>query len=252
MPDSATPPPEGESAISLAPRRGRRRRIVIGVFVLVAAWGAVAYLVMPDYWKRYVRKHPSLADVPGVTRTSDGMPGDPINVALVGTKESVVKALAAAKWFPADPLSIKSDLKIAEATVLKRPYDTAPVSDLFLFGRKEDLAYEQPVGDDPRQRHHVRFWETSKRDGDGRPIWVGAAIYDTRVGLSHETGEITHHTGPDIDAERDHLFDDLKRGGDLVETYAIDGFHTEKTGRNGGGDPWHTDGELYVGVTKSE
>ena len=26
----------------------------------------------------------------------------------------------------------------------------------------------------------------------------------------------------------------------------IDGFHTECQGRNGGGDPWHTDGRLAV------
>ncbi|HVC97169.1 MAG TPA: LssY C-terminal domain-containing protein, partial [Pirellulales bacterium] len=124
----------------------------------------------------------------------------------------------------------------------------APVSNLFLWGRKEDLAFEQPVGDDPRQRHHVRFWISEKVDPDGRPVWVGAAIYDKKVGLSHTTGQVTHHTAPDIDTERDYLFSDFENTGDLSENYIHDGFHTTLSGRNGGGDPWHTDGRLFVGV----
>jgi hypothetical protein len=85
-------------------------------------------------------------------------------------------------------------------------------------------------------------------DRDGRPVWVGAAIYDTSVGFSDTTGQITHHTAADIDAERDKLFRDLKQTGDLSEVYTIQGFHKILQGRNGGGDPWHTDGGLAVGV----
>ena len=80
------------------------------------------------------------------------------------------------------------------------------------------------------------------------PVWVGAAIYDTRVGFSDTTGQIAHHTAADIDAERDKLFRDLKQTGDLSEVYTIKGFHKILRGRNGGGDPWHTDGGLAVGV----
>ena len=156
--------------------------------------------------------------------------------------------MQAAKWFPAAALGLKSDLKIAEDTVLSRPDVEAPVSNLFLFGRKEDLAFEQPVGDNPRQRNHVRFWKTDKVNDDGRPIWIGSASYDERVGLSHTTGQITHHISPDVDAERDHLFENLKQTGELSEEYTVDDFHKQLKGRNGGGDRWHTDGALKVGV----
>jgi len=121
---------------------------------------------------------------------------------------------------------------------------------LYLFGRKQDLAFEQAVGGNPRERHHVRFWRTEKVDPDGRPVWVGSAIFDERVGLSRRTGQITHFTGADIDAERDKLFDDLKETDDLAEMYIVEDFHTIRQGKNGGGDPWHTDGNLYVGVIK--
>jgi len=37
----------------------------------------------------------------------------------------------------------------------------------------------------------------------------------------------------------------------LSEHYAVDGFHTELEGRNGGGDKWVTDGKLFVGLIAS-
>jgi len=205
---------------------------------------------MPAIWKRYTRRHPLLADIPNITHTGTGIPADPLNVALIGTQDEVMKSMVAAKWYPADPLTFRSCRKIASATVLKHPYDEAPVSSLYLWGRKQDLAFEQPVGDDPRQRHHVRFWESDKVDPDGRPVWVGAAIYDRRVGFSHTTGQITHHTAADIDTERDKLFHDLEQTGDLAEVSIEPDFHSTREGRNGGGDPWHTDGNLYFGVIK--
>jgi hypothetical protein len=215
---------------------------------LLLAWLVTAYLVMPFLWERYAHRHPSLEDIPGITHTASGRLGDPLNVALIGTKADVMKIMVAAKWYPADPLTLRSCLEIAEASVLKRPYDDAPVSSLYLWGRKEDLAFEQPVGNDPRQRHHVRFWQSDKVDWDGRPVWFGSAIYDQRVGFSRTTGEITHVTAANIDAERDYLFRDLEKTGDLAETYSVDGFHKTLTGKNGGGDPWYTDGRLFVGV----
>ena len=70
--------------------------------------------------------------------------------------------------------------------------------------------------------------------------------------MSHTTGQITHHIAPDVDAERDHLFRCLEQTGDLSEVYAVDDFHKICEGRNGGGDPWVTDGRLLVGVIAAE
>lgn len=93
----------------------------------------------------------------------------------------------------------------------------------------------------------MRFWRTEKTEG-GRPVWIGSAVFDSRVGLSRTTGEITHVTAPDVDAERDYLFQCLERTHDLARRYVVHGFHKILEGRNGGGDPWRTDGDLYVGV----
>ncbi len=224
------------------------KSIVLLVTGLLLVWLIAAYLVVPFLWERYALHHPSFDDNPRITRTSDGHPGDPLNVSLIGTQAQVDAIMRAAKWYPATALGLKSDLKIAADTALSRPDDEAPVSNLFLFGRKEDLAFEQPVGDNPRQRHHVRFWQTGKNDDAGRPIWIGSGSYDERVGISHTTGQITHHIAPDVDMERDHLFDNLKQTGELAERYIVDDYHQVREGRNGGGDRWFTDGKLYVGV----
>jgi hypothetical protein len=215
---------------------------------LLLAYLAIAYVILPLGWVWHAHRHPSLEDIPRTTSTIAHIPGDPLNVALIGTETEVQKIMLAAKWYPADPLTLKSCLKMADAAVLKRPYDDAPVSNLYYDGRKQDLAFEQPVGDSPRHRHHVRFWRLDRVDADGRPVWVGSAVYDERVGLSRTTGEVTHLTAPDVDAERDYLFHDLAQTGDLAEQYFVDGFHKVCEGRNGGGDPWRTDGRLCVGV----
>jgi hypothetical protein len=183
----------GEKTPSTAPkRRSRPRQALLLVACLLLAYLAIAYVILPSGWIRYAHRHPSLEDVPRVTRTIADIPGDPLNVALIGTETQVKKVMLAARWYPADPLTLKSCLAMADASVLKRPYDDAPVSNLYYDGRRQDLAFEQAVGDSPRHRHHVRFWRLDKIDADGRPVWVGSAVYDERVGLSRTTGEVTH------------------------------------------------------------
>jgi hypothetical protein len=241
------------SSMSVPPDSSRSRRVkraAIGLLAVLLLYLLVAYVLLPVAWKRYAHRHPAWEDAPRLTHTGNAIPGDPVNVALVGSEAEVKKVMLAAGWYPADPLTLKSCLEIAAASVLGRPDQDAPVSNLFLFGRKQDLAFEQPVGGNPRKRHHVRFWKWDQLSPDGRPVWFGAATYDKRVGLSYTTGQITHHIAPDVDAERDHLMRDLEGTGDMAEVYGVDGFHKTLEGRNGGGDPWHTDGNLSVAVLK--
>lgn len=219
------------------------------VFAIIAAtYFLLAYILAPFLWKRYAHRHPALDAAPTITLTGDDHPGDPLNVALIGTREQIEKIMRDAKWTAADPLGIRADLRIAADTVLKRPYDAAPVSNLFLFGRKEDLAFEQPVGGNPSQRHHVRFWKAKALDDQGRPLWFGAATYDERVGLSRTTGQITHHISGKVDVERDHLLGTLQQTGNLERLDYIADFQPTRTGKNGGGDEWKTDGRLGVGT----
>ena len=194
------------------------------------------------------RLHPGLRSAPRITHALNGAPGDPVNVAFIGSEEDLHLCLISAKWAPADPVTLKSSMRIVGDTVFRRSYVDAPVSNLLLWGRKQDFAFERPVGKDPRQRHHVRFWRADKVDSLKRPLWIGAATYDTRVGFKERTVKITHHIAADVDTERDKLIADVKETGDLVDFFWVDGFHDKLRGKNGGGDPWFTDGRLAVGV----
>lgn len=232
MPD-ATPPLRG-------PLRWARIALVI-----LAAYLLVAYLVMPQIDRRKVRRDPALAENPRLTHTKTGLPGDPLNIEVIGSEAELIRAMTAAGWNPADPLTFRSSVKIAVDTVFKKPDDQAPVSNLYLFGRKEDLAFEKPVGGSPKERHHVRFWRT-EQTAEGRPVWIGSAAFDIGVELSRTTGEVTHHISPEVDAERDLLIADLTKANRVAAIRWIDGYHQELQGKNGGGDPWHTDGRLAV------
>jgi len=228
-------------------RTGHRRRLFLrlgGIIILL--YLVAAYVIIPQVWKKDVRRHPQLFAAPRITHTPDGIPGDPLNVALLGSETDVIHAMAAAKWDPADPITFSSSVRIAVDSVFRRPDTNAPVSTLELFGRKQDLAFEQPVGGNPRQRHHVRFWHWDRLD-DGREVWFGAVTFDERVGLSHTTGQVTHHIGPDLDAERDRLIAGLQQAGVTQEIFWLDGFQ-QLQGKNGGGDPWHTDGRLEAAM----
>ncbi|WDQ19350.1 LssY C-terminal domain-containing protein [Rhodopirellula sp. P2] len=239
-----------ESALSQS-SLSRRRRVIHLLIGLGLIWGILAYLVAPLVWQSIARVDPALDDVPRITETGDHHPGDPLNVALIGTEFELESIMHAAGWYAASALGLKSDLEIAADTVLSRPDDAAPVSSLYLDGRKEDFAFEQPVGDNPRHRHHVRFWKSNELSDDGRPQWIGSAVYDERVGLSRTTGQITHVTAADVDTERDYLFECLEKTGQLRSKFIVRGFHLRRSGRNGGGDPWQTDGDLYRGVIRA-
>ena len=223
---------------------GRGGKILTAV---VTFWLLIAYLIAPFFWTHY-EHHPAMVDAPRVTVTAQGIPGDPLNVGLVGTKAGLVRAMADAGWNAADPVTLRTSLEIAGSVLAGRPYRDAPVSPLFVFGREQDLAFEKPAGASAKRRHHVRFWESADLGRDGSPLWIGAVTFDRSVGLSHRTGQITHHIAPDVDAERDALIAGLRERGRLREVFQVTGVGATLFGRNGGGDLYYTDGELTVGV----
>jgi len=216
--------------------------ITLGV---IALYLFIAYFVLPQIGKEKAKRHPDYLDGERLTHTGNGVPGDPLNIALIGSEAEIIAAMSAAGWRSADPLGLRSDVRITVDTLLDKPDPSAPVSKLFLFGRKEDLAFEKAIGNSPRERNHVRFWRSDKTD-EGRPVWIGAATRDVRVELSSNTEEITQRISPDVDAERDLLLGELTAANRVIATRWIDGFHKELQGRNGGGDPWRTDGRLAV------
>jgi len=225
--------------------RSKRRTFFSVLLAILAGYFLLAYIVLPLSWRHYEHQK-KLAGLTMVTRTKQGIPGDAINVGLVGAKDDVLCAMHAAAWYPADPITLRSSLKIVGSVMLDRPYRDAPVSNLFYQGRREDLAFEKPAGKSADRRHHVRLWEVLKQGQEGRPVWLGAVTFDRDVGLSRYTGQVTHHIAPDIDVERNGLIDDLKSAKIVLAIYEVTGVGPTLNGRNGEGDRYYTDGEIKI------
>ena len=220
-------------------------RFLLFALAIVLAYTGLAYLALPALWTHYEHQR-GLATLAMVTRTAQGIPGDPINVGLIGDKLDVLCAMKAAGWYPADPITLRSSIEIVGSVLLDRPYRDAPVSPLFYLGKREDLAFEKPVGDSADRRNHVRFWKVLDQGQEKRPVWLGSATFDRGVGVSHYTGAITHHIAPDVDAERKLLATDLENAGVVDAKYQVTGVGPTLTGRNGGGDLYYTDGEVWI------
>ena len=220
----------------------------VGAVILVEGSALVLTHVVAPVMLTHYDHNPALSSVPKRTRTRRGVDADPVNVALVGTDSEVAAAFAKAGWSRADSLSRASDVAIAKSVLLHRPDSTAPVSSLFLFDRRQDVAYEREVGRSASRRHHVRLWLAEGVTDHGRPVWIGDAAYDLRAGISHRAPMPTHHIEADVDRERDTLFADLQGAGQLSVRYDVTGLGPRIDARNAEGDRFDTDGDLYVGV----
>ena len=230
----------------MSPRSNRSRRAgtaFAALFLLLPSYATLAYVVLPAVWRRHVPPPPQ-EEFPRLTYTAEGIPADPINVALVGSEGDLVSAMRAAGWTRADRITLRSGLRDAESVLFDRPYSSAPMSTHFVGRRRpQDLAFERPVGKSPRRRHHVRFWRFDGEPGS-ETLWLGAASFDRSVGLSRFTGEVMHHIDPKIDAERDALVRDLATAGRIGSLSWLADFSPARRGRNGGGDWYETDRSL--------
>ena len=101
---NAAPMDQGR-ILMLEPRRLAARVLRVGIALLLV-WLISAYLILPALWRHY-EHHPALEDAPKTTLTAQGIPGDPLNVALLGTEEEVVKAMISSGWDAADPVTLR-------------------------------------------------------------------------------------------------------------------------------------------------
>jgi hypothetical protein len=208
------------------------------VLAVGITYGIAAYVILP----RVIRVGLKILQhrlVPSYTITGDGLPGDPVNLALVGTLDQLRTAFAALGWSEADRLGLTSSWRMTRAFVLNSPYPTAPFSTLYLFGRGQDIGFQKTIDNSPRKRHHIRFWAlgltTAQRTwGSGnfwlntdRPpvnenvLWVGAGTRDTGLSFTRLTFQVTHATDSDANAERDYIIGELVRHLIVEEVTAV-------------------------------
>jgi hypothetical protein len=181
---------------------------------------------------------------PTISHTKSGAAGDPINVLFVGRKDQIMQSFHRAGWLIPDPITTQSSMRIAMDSLAHRRYPTAPISNLYIYGRVQDLAFEKPTSD-VQNRGHIRIWKTDLLI-DGQPVWVGAATYDSGIELSGTTHLPTHHIAPTVDLERNAVGTDLATTG-LVKEEAYAALTPPILfAHNGGGDYYESDGTILV------
>ena len=199
---------------------------VIGAYVLTPALIRLVRIVRPA------------SHLPLYCVTPDGFASDPLNVGIVGTRRELIVAMEAAGWYVADPHSLKNIVHQVVSTLFGGSYPNSPVSSLYLFGRRQDIAFEIPIEGSLGSRHHVRFWATTYEDTKrfsvrsihwhhrrshvqgANLLWMGAASLDVGVALIRHNFQVTHMIHPDTDQER-HLIIGQLQAMKLVESTHI-------------------------------
>jgi LssY C-terminus len=230
------------------------------ILALALTYGIAAYIILP----RVVRVGLKVAQrkrVPSFTITGDGLPGDPVNLVLIGTLQQLRGAFAISGWSEADRLGLASSWHMIRAFVFKSSYATAPFSTLYLFGRGQDIGFQKAIDNSPRKRHHIRFWASSLTSPEAalgtasfwlntdrppdhvRVLWVGAGTKDTGLSLTQLTFQVTHATDSDTNTERDYIIAELTKNCVIVDVNSCQsGQHlpTERVNH------YITDGEVTV------
>jgi hypothetical protein len=193
---------------------------------------------------RFYPYNPNFPTYPKITHTKSGAEGDPLNLIFIGSKDQVTHSFRQAGWLVPDPITLQTSEKIAVESLAHRSYPTAPVSNLYVFGRVQDLAFEKPTND-VANRGHIRLWKTGTLIG-GQLVWIGQASYDSGIELSGTNHLPTHHIAPTVDLERNAVGTDLAKTGLVREE--LYGTFTPPilSARNGGGDYYASDGNVLV------
>jgi hypothetical protein len=205
-------------------------------FALLVVYIGLAYFGLPAllrFWRVLIKPN----HIPLYVTTRDGIPSDPVNIAVVArSKHHLIRSMKKAGWHTADKATLANTIREGWAMLLNKPYPTAPFSALYLFNRPFDIGFQIPYGKNgsPRHRHHVRFWEliepSEKDHGHFRfwmrhfrrflkrkkTVWIGAAIDDIHIyGVRWYNLQITHRTHPKHTRERDLIIDSLEKNGQI-------------------------------------
>ena len=187
----------------------------------------------------------ALEALPCCATNEDGAKnGDPLNLVIVGGLDDAFPAFARRGWRPTELKWSGSILKMVASALAGERYPYAPVSDLYMFGRAQDLAL-QKARDNVHQRNHLRLWLSPLRH-HGKQVWVGQISRDigSRATI-HTPTFTTHKIDPDVDEARAGLTQDLAYSQSIAKIGFVKGVGTVPKSTPRGNlttDPYYTDG----------
>ena len=203
------------------------RRLPLSIAIIVT-YALAAYVLIPAIIRLWRIFRPT-DHLPLYCVTPDGFASDPLNIGIIATRRQLISSMEQAGWHVADPHHVRNVIREILSIVYGWSYPNAPVSSLYLFGRRQDIAFEIPVeGVAGGSRHHVRFWATTYEDKrplavhtihwhhrqariyDDNLLWVGAASLDVGVNFIRHNLQLTHMIDPDTDMERELIVSRLR------------------------------------------
>jgi len=189
----------------------------------------------------------ALAEMPCCATTEDGTgTEDPLNFVLLGDRRDIFASLLRAGWKVSEVLDRQSAFRLFYSYFFGEEYQHAPISSVYLFGRRQDLAMEK-ARETARERNHLRVWMTSLRF-QGHPVWIGQISRD--IGLSYSFGSfLGHQVDPDVDEARGYLVQDLLRTQNMTHFGWVPGVGPTSASaprQMADGTPFYTDGMRAV------
>jgi hypothetical protein len=179
-----------------------------------------------------------------VTNEDGSKNGDPLNLVVVGGLDDAFPAFARRGWRPTEEKWSGSITKMVTSALSGERYRYAPVSDLYMFGRAQDLAL-QKARDTVHQRNHLRLWLSPMRY-HGKQVWVGQISRDIGSRLTiHSPTLTTHKIDPDVDEARAALMQDMAYSVNLAKVGFVKGVGAAPKSAPRGNlttDPYYTDG----------
>ena len=212
-----------------------------------------AGVALPDLTLEQLRA--ALEQLPCCATNADGdAEGDPLNIVLVGGPNEVLNSLTRSGWSFTHRITLRTVGREIGAAVEGKPYSVAPVSSLYVFGRRQDVAMQR-ARRSISQRNHMRLWQ-APFTFEQRPVWVGQVSRDIGVKITPKSPTLTTHViDPEVDTTREYLMHSLIAQG-FVERFAFvkgSAYATPQQPRvNLTGDPYHSDGMRLVIILAPE
>jgi hypothetical protein len=191
----------------------------------------------------------ALERLPCCAADADGQEaGDPLNVVLVGEPNHVLHSLTRAGWSFTHRISLRTVQREVGSALKGDPYLVAPVSSLYVFGRRQDVALQR-ARRSIAQRNHMRLWLAPFRFED-RSVWVGQISRDIGIKVTPKSPTLTTHIiDPEVDTTREYLLHSLVAQG-FVDRFGFARGSAAGTPAepryNLTGDPYHSDGLRLV------
>jgi hypothetical protein len=168
--------------------------------------------------------------------------GDPLNLVIISETEDLFYAFIRAGWDETEVVTAASGFKTAMSFITGGQYRYSPISNLYVFSRRQDIAMQR-IRDNIHERNHFRLW-LSPMTFQGIPVWIGQISRDIGVRFNWKT-IATHKIDPDVDETREFLLENLAFNQVLEKFAYLRGVGTAPVNeprQNLMGDPYYTDG----------